>query len=42
MKCTSCGREIEKLPEGSFRCPYCSGRILSKPRKNFVKRVKAI
>ncbi|MEM3519367.1 MAG: hypothetical protein QW179_02320 [Candidatus Hadarchaeales archaeon] len=42
LKCEHCGREIEKLPEGSYRCPHCSGRILSKTRKSFVKRVKAI
>lgn len=42
LKCVKCGRLIEKLPEGSLRCAYCPGRVLSKPRKSFVKRVRAV
>ena len=40
-KCGECGREIEKLPEGSIRCPHCNSRLLMKVRPKIVKRVKA-
>jgi DNA-directed RNA polymerase subunit P len=42
LKCSGCGREIEKLPEGRLRCPHCGSRLLYKPRQNVVKRVKAV
>jgi DNA-directed RNA polymerase subunit RPC12/RpoP len=40
-KCVECGRTIEKFPEGRARCPYCSARILYKPRREIVHKVKA-
>ncbi len=42
QKCGSCGRDIDKLPEGRLRCPHCGSHILYKPRREIVKKVKAI
>ena len=41
LKCTECGRLVEKLPEGRVRCPHCGSRILFKARQEVVRKVKA-
>ena len=41
MKCSNCGRRVEKLPEGRVRCPHCGSRMLFKPRQEVVRKVKA-
>ena len=41
LKCSECGRMVEKLPEGRVRCPHCGSRILFKSRQEIVRKVKA-
>jgi DNA-directed RNA polymerase subunit RPC12/RpoP len=41
LKCSACGRQVEKLPEGRVRCPHCGSRVLLKVRPDVVRKVKA-
>ncbi|MDI6642942.1 MAG: hypothetical protein QMD95_02700 [Candidatus Hodarchaeaceae archaeon] len=41
MKCSECGRPVEKLVEGRVRCPHCGSRMLYKPRQEIVRKIKA-
>jgi DNA-directed RNA polymerase subunit RPC12/RpoP len=41
LKCSTCGRLVDKLPEGRVRCPHCGSRVLLKMRPETVKKVKA-
>ncbi|ANF23167.1 DNA-directed RNA polymerase subunit P [Thermococcus piezophilus] len=43
-RCAKCGKEVELDLENTreVRCPYCSSKILYKPRPKVARRVKAI
>ncbi|HID60970.1 MAG TPA: DNA-directed RNA polymerase subunit P [Hadesarchaea archaeon] len=41
LRCSECGREFEKLPEGRVRCPHCGSRVLFKVRQEIVRKVRA-
>ena len=40
-KCTKCGEEIDKMPEGIIRCPVCAHKVMSKRRDNVAKEIRA-
>ncbi|MGQ9788147.1 MAG: DNA-directed RNA polymerase subunit P [Candidatus Hadarchaeaceae archaeon] len=40
-RCCECGRAVEKLAENRPRCPYCGSKILYKPRREIIRKIKA-
>ncbi|MFQ6129860.1 MAG: DNA-directed RNA polymerase subunit P [Candidatus Hadarchaeaceae archaeon] len=41
LRCSNCGRQVEKLPEGRVRCSHCGSRMLFKPRPEVIRKVRA-
>ena len=41
LKCSACGRLVEKLQEGRARCPHCGSRVLLKMRPETIQKIKA-
>lgn len=40
-RCSGCNKKLEKIEQGSTKCPFCGSRILFKMRPEVVRKVKA-
>lgn len=40
-RCGKCGKLVELGKRDKMRCVYCGSRILFKPRKDIIRKVKA-